>query len=82
MTTHRVVIGNAEMWHGTVLDPFMGSASTGVAAIRHGRRFIGIEIDRAHFDTACERIERAQAQAPLFPAVQEPAASQLGLEAS
>ena len=67
---------------GTVLDPFMGSASTGVAAILHGRRFIGVEIDRAHFDTACERMERAQAQAQLFPAAQEPAASQLRLESA
>lgn len=44
---------------GLVLDPFMGSGSTGVACRRHGRRFIGIEIDRAHFDTACRRIEDA-----------------------
>lgn len=42
-----------------VLDPFMGSGSTGVACRRHGRRFIGIEIDRQHFDTACRRIDDA-----------------------
>jgi len=42
----------------TVLDPFMGSASTGVAAIRMGMKFIGVEIDRGHFDVACERMER------------------------
>jgi len=41
---------------GVVLDPYMGSGSTGVAAITLGMRFIGIEIDREHFDTACERI--------------------------
>jgi len=40
----------------TVLDPYMGSASTGLAAIRTGRRFVGIESDRAHFDTACRRM--------------------------
>lgn len=41
----------------TVLDPFMGSGSTGVAAIRHGRKFIGIERDAKWFDVACKRIE-------------------------
>ena len=42
-----------------VLDPFMGAGSTGDACIRTGRRFIGIEIDPAHYATACARIERA-----------------------
>lgn len=40
----------------TVLDPFMGSGTTGVACARLGRRFIGIEIDEGYFDIACERI--------------------------
>lgn len=44
-----------------VLDPFMGSGTTGVAAIRAGRRFVGIEIDRRWFDVACERIGRETA---------------------
>lgn len=44
-----------------VLDPFMGSGSTGVAALRCGRKFIGIEIDRKWFDVACDRMERANA---------------------
>ena len=52
---------------GTVLDPFAGSGTTGVAAVQSGRRFIGIELAREHFDTACERIERAQAQHALLP---------------
>lgn len=43
----------------TILDPFMGSGTTGVAALRTGRRFIGIEIDPGHFAVARERIERA-----------------------
>ena len=50
---------------GLVLDPFLGSGSTGVAAADLGLRFVGIERDRRHFDTACERIERAQLQVPL-----------------
>ena len=41
---------------GTVLDPFMGSGTTGVAAVRAGRPFVGIEIDRRFFDMACARI--------------------------
>ena len=50
----------------TVLDSHMGAGTTGVACIRGGRSFIGIEIDREAFDTACERISRAQAQGALF----------------
>lgn len=42
-----------------VLDPYMGSGSTGVAALLSGRRFVGVEIDLAHFATACARIEEA-----------------------
>lgn len=51
---------------GLVLDPFMGSGTTGVAALRSGRRFIGVEIEPAHFDVACRRIEEASRQAALF----------------
>lgn len=43
----------------TVLDMFMGSGTTGVAAARTGRRFIGIEMDEAHFKTSLARIEKA-----------------------
>jgi len=42
---------------GLVLDPFMGSGTTGIACIRTGRRFIGIEIDPTHYATACRRID-------------------------
>ena len=52
---------------GTILDPFMGSGSTGVAAIQMGRSFVGIEMQPAFFDIACRRIEEAQKQAALFP---------------
>ena len=51
---------------GTVLDPFMGSGTTGVACANLGRKFIGIEIERKYFDIACERIEAAYAQGRLF----------------
>lgn len=44
---------------GVVLDPFMGSGSTGVAALQLGRSFVGIEHDPGHFDTACRRMEKA-----------------------
>lgn len=51
----------------TVLDPFMGSGTTGVACARLGRKFIGIEIEPKYFDIACKRIEREYAQLKLFP---------------
>ena len=51
----------------TVLDPYMGSGSTGVAAMQTGRKFIGVEMVREYFDIACERISRAQAQGTLLP---------------
>lgn len=54
--------GNPE----TILDPFMGSGTTGVAAIQLGRKFIGIEREPKYFDIACQRIEQAVAQGQLF----------------
>lgn len=50
----------------TVLDPFMGSGTTGIACQNLGRSFIGIEIEPKYFDIACKRIEQAQAQQRLF----------------
>ena len=50
----------------TILDPFMGSGTTGVAAIQLGRSFIGIEREPKYFDIACKRIEQAVAQGQLF----------------
>jgi len=50
----------------TILDPFMGSGTTGVAAIQMGRKFIGIEREPKYFDIACQRIEQAAAQSQLF----------------
>lgn len=51
---------------GEVFDPFMGSGSTGVACVKLGRPFIGIEIDPKHFETACRRIEDAVSRPDLF----------------
>ena len=50
----------------TVLDPFMGSGTTGVACANLGRKFIGIEIERKYFDIACERIDNAYRQKRMF----------------
>jgi site-specific DNA-methyltransferase (adenine-specific) len=49
-----------------VLDPYMGSGTTGVAAANLGRRFVGVELERQYFDVACERIEAAYSQQRLF----------------
>ncbi len=47
-----------EWTSGTVVDPFMGSGTTGIACLRTGRNFIGIELDPKHYQTACERMAR------------------------
>ena len=68
---------------GLVLDPFMGSGSTGKAAVLEGFRFIGIEREPKYFDIACERIYNAYRQNTLFGQdenVQEVPASQAAIE--
>jgi site-specific DNA-methyltransferase (adenine-specific)/modification methylase len=55
-----------QMTTGPIVDPFMGSGTTGVAALRHGRQFVGVEIDPDYFEIACERIAAAWAQPRLF----------------
>lgn len=51
---------------GTVLDPYMGSGTTGVACAGLKRPFVGVEIEQKYFDIACQRIEDAQRQERLF----------------
>jgi len=49
-----------------ILDPFLGSGTTGVACAEMGRKFTGIELDEKYFDIACRRIENAYKQPDLF----------------
>jgi site-specific DNA-methyltransferase (adenine-specific)/modification methylase len=51
---------------GVILDPYMGSGSTGVAAVQMRHPFIGIEIEERYFDIVCRRIAEAQRQGDLF----------------
>lgn len=62
----RWLIETATKPGDTVLDPYMGSGTTGVAALQAGRKFIGIEILERWWQNACKRIEREQAQGKLF----------------
>ena len=62
----ELMIWRVSKTSGAVLDPFMGSGTTGVACANLGRKFIGIEIERKYFDIACGRIEAAYAQRRLF----------------
>lgn len=55
-----------------ILDPYMGSGSTGVAAVSNGRRFVGIERDLKYFDAACRRIEEAVYQQSLITVADVP----------
>lgn len=57
---------------GTILDPFMGSGTTGVAAVKLGRQFIGIEIESKYFDIACKRIEQTTRQGDMFVEIPKP----------
>jgi DNA modification methylase len=52
--------------NSTILDPFMGSGTTAVAAIREKRHFLGFELNKEYYDKACERIRNEQAQLKLF----------------
>ena len=62
----KKLVGKCSLAGETVLDPFMGSGTTGVACADLGRKFIGIEITESYFNIACERIENAYRQERLF----------------
>ncbi len=64
------LVQRASLRAETILDPFMGSGTTGVACVNLGRKFTGIELDPGYFDIACRRIEEAYKQPRLF---EEPA---------
>jgi site-specific DNA-methyltransferase (adenine-specific) len=57
----------------TILDPFMGSGTTGVAAVKLGRKFIGIEIEPKYFDIARKRIQAALDAPDMFVEQPKPA---------
>lgn len=57
----------------SILDPFMGSGTTGVAAVNLGRKFIGIEIEPKYFDIACKRIQAALDAPDMFVEAPKPA---------
>ena len=50
----------------TIIDPFLGSGTTGVACMNLQKKFVGIEKEQKYFDIACKRIEDAQRQSCLF----------------
>jgi site-specific DNA-methyltransferase (adenine-specific)/modification methylase len=76
--TMRWLVNRVSLAAECVLDPFMGSGTTGVACMNLGRKFIGIEIEERYFDIACRRIEQAYAQGKLFQP-EAPKAEQLAL---
>lgn len=66
---YKMADGHVRTWtneHETILDPFMGSGTTGVACVKLGRKFIGIEIEPKYFDIACKRIEEAHKQPDML----------------
>ncbi len=70
------VVKRASINNEIVLDPFMGSGTTGVACVKLGRRFIGIELDEDYFNIACQRIQETYDQPDLFIEAKKPVAIQ------
>jgi len=68
-----------EKTKGSVIDPFMGSGTTGVACAKLGRPFTGIELDPGYFGVACKRIEEAYRQPDIFVEAAKPA-EQVGMD--
>jgi len=60
----------------TVIDLYMGSGTTGVAAVRAGRKFVGIELEEHYFEVACKRIRKAYAQPDMFVEAKAPSHQQ------
>lgn len=60
------LVNKASLEGETVLDPFMGSGTTGVSCVKLGRKFIGIEISQKYFDLSCKRIEGAIREPSMF----------------
>jgi len=75
----QLMAAMVEWTRGTVLDPFCGSGSTGVACARLGRSFIGIESHEPYFDIACARIQKAYAAPDMFGVSASPALVQQAL---
>jgi len=72
----RLLVNRLTLPGDLIVDPFMGSGTTGVSAVRLGRRFTGVEIEPKYFDIACKRISDALKQPDMFvekptPAKQE-----------
>lgn len=67
------LVNRASLAGDIVLDPFMGSGTTGVAAVKLGRRFIGIELEPKYFDIACARIRAALNAPDMFVEQPKPA---------
>ncbi len=67
------LVERASLKGQSVLDPFMGSGTTGVAAVKLGRKFIGIEIEEKYFSIACKRIQAALDAPDLFIEQPKPA---------
>jgi site-specific DNA-methyltransferase (adenine-specific) len=67
----RELVGLFSNYGDSILDPFMGSGTTGVAAVKMGRKFIGIELEPKYFDISCKRISAALNQPDFF--VERPA---------
>ena len=62
----EILIENSSKENDIVLDPFMGSGSTGVACVNTNRNFIGVELDENYFNIAKERINKNTNQLTLF----------------
>ena len=67
VTLLKELIVNSSLPGDVVLDPFMGAASTGVAALAAGRKFTGIEIDSGFFELGRDRLKSALQQGDLWP---------------